>query len=168
MLEIQLHHGFDCSVERFWALFFDADWTRELILGGLGFATCDIDPMAERGDLRTRSMRVTPKLDLPGPVAKFLGPKLGYTENGRYNTKTQEWSYDLILSVFSDRIRMGGTVTVAANGADRCTRNSKLWCEVKIFGIGGLVERAAEKNMRDGWEKAAVWMRTWMAAHPPT
>lgn len=166
MIEFQLHHGFECSVDRFWALYFDADWTRELILGGLGFATCDIDPFVENGGFRSRTMRVTPKLDLPAPVAKFLGPRLGYTEHGRFEVATQTWSYDLILSVFSDRIRMGGSMTMAPDGPDRCKRVSKLHCEVKVFGLGGLIERAAEKNMRDGWEKATAWTRQWLADHP--
>ncbi len=162
VLEFTLHHGFNCSVDRFWVLFFDPQWTRELILEGLGFATCDIDPVVEADGKKRRSMRVTPKLDIPASIAKLLGPKLGYTENGRFDLATSEWSYEIVLSVLADRIRMGGRVRVDPDGPERCTRHSTLFCEVKIFGVGGLVEKAAEKNMRDGWEKAAVWMRSWL------
>lgn len=166
MLEFTLTHGFDCSTERFWALFFDPDWTRQMILEGLDFATCDIDPVVEANGKKSRSMRVTPKLDLPAAVAKLLGPKLGYTEHGRLDLATQEWSYEIVMSVMSERIRLGGRVTVEPDGPSKCRRRSVLWCEVKIFGIGGLVEKAAEKNMREGWETAAAWMRKWFAAHP--
>lgn len=165
MLEFTLHHPLRCSVDRFWTLFFDPAFTREMIVDGLGFASCDIDPIRDEGAIRRRDMRVTPKLDLPAAVAKLLGPRLGYTEHGRYTVATQSWSYDLILSVLSERIRMGGTVTVDGEG-DRCTRHSKLWVEVRILGLGGLVERAAEKNMRDGWNKAAEWVNGWLDRHP--
>jgi len=165
VLEFTLNQGFDCSTERYWALYFDPEWTRTMLLDGLGFATCDIDPIVEEAGKKRRSMRVTPELDLPAAVAKVLGPRLGYTENGRLDVATGEWSYEIVLSVMSDRIRMGGRFTVEPDGPDRCLRRSILRCEVRIFGIGGLVERAAEKNMRDGWERAAGWMRQWMAAH---
>jgi len=166
VIEFTLTHRFDCSTERFWALFWDPEWTRTLILEGLGFATCDVEPVVEASGKKTRSMRVTPKLDIPAAVAKILGPKLGYTENGRYDIATGEWSYDLVLSVLAERIRMGGKVTVEADGPDRCVRHSKLRCEVSMFGVGGLIEKAAEKNMRDGWEKASTWMTKWLAANP--
>lgn len=166
MLEFTLNHGFECSTERFWALFFDPEWTRSLILEGLGFATCDIEPVVEAGGKKSRTMRVTPKLDIPAAVAKILGPKLGYTENGRLDVATGEWSYEIVLSVMSDRIRMGGKLRVDPDGPGRCKRRSSLWCEVKVFGVGGLIEKAAEKNMRDGWEKASVWTQRWLASHP--
>jgi Protein of unknown function (DUF2505) len=166
VLEFTLNHGFNCSTERFWTLFFDPAWTRALILEGLGFATCDIDPVVEAGGKKSRSMRVTPKLDLPAAVAKLLGPKLGYTENGRLDLASGEWSYEIVMSVMSERIRLGGRLSVEPDGPDKCRRRSSLWTEVKIFGIGALVEKAAEKNMRDGWEKAAVWTRDWLASHP--
>jgi hypothetical protein len=166
VIEFTLTHRFACSVDRFWQLFWDADWTKTLIIEGLGFATCDIEPTVEAGGKKKRSMRVTPKLDIPAAVAKILGPKLGYTENGQYDLATGLWSYDLVLSVLSERIRMGGQLTVEADGPDRCVRHSKLRCEVSMFGVGGLIEKAAEKNMRDGWEKASAWTVKWLAEHP--
>ena len=34
--------------------------------------------------------------------------------------------------------------------------------EVKIFGLGGLVESTAEKAMRDAWNKTAVFHNQWL------
>lgn len=169
MLKVTLVHEMKCSEERFWEVFFDADFTRELILEGLDFASCEVDPFKEApGDKRTRQMRVIPKIDVPAAVAKILGPKLGYTEDGTFEVKTERWNYELRLSVLSERIKMGGQVRIEAIDDTRCRRLSDLWVNVKIFGIGSLVERAAEKNMRDGWNRAAVWMNKWLVAHPPT
>jgi hypothetical protein len=156
--ELSLHHEIHCSLERFWELFFDPGFTRELIVDGLGFASCDVEPVVDDGPWKKRTMRVVPKIDVPAAVAKLLGPKLGYTEHGKLDTRTREWSYEIVLSVLSDRIRMGGKVRVDAAGERRCMRHSDLWVDVRILGLGGLVERAAEKNMRDGWERSSVWM----------
>ncbi len=166
LIEFTLIHDFDLTPARFWQLFFDPGFTREMLLDGLGFGVCDIDPVIEAGGKRSRIMRVQPKLDLPAAVAKLLGPKLGYTEHGRQDVATGEWSYEISMSVLTERIRIGGRMTVEALGAERCRRTSHLWNEVRILGVGGLVEKAAERNMRDGWEKAATWMRGWIRQHP--
>ena len=165
VLEFTLDHPMHCSSERFWEVFFDPETTRELIVDGLGFGSCDVGPLTEKDGVRSRSMRVIPKLDIPAAVAKLLGPKLGYTENGRLDTKTMKWSYEIVLTVLSDRIKLGGRVHLVPDG-ERCRRISELWCEVKILGLGGLVERAAEKNMRDGWNRSAVWLNDWLDKHP--
>jgi hypothetical protein len=166
MLELTLNHEIDCSAERFWELFFDAALTREMIVGGLGFASCDCTEAVSRNGKRERSMRVTPKIDVPEVVAKLLGPKLGYTERGSLDEKSMVWTYTLELSVLADRIRMGGSMTVEAAGPGKCRRLSKPRVEARILAIGGLVEKAAEKNLRDGWSKSAVWLNGWLAKHP--
>jgi hypothetical protein len=166
VIELTLRHELHCTPERHWKLFFDPEWTRTLILEGLGFNKCEVGPLQTHGDTTERSMRVEPKIDVPGPVARLLGPRLGYNEVGKFHEPTQVWTYELRLSVLSEKIQMGGEVTLQPQGDDRCTRTSKLWMRAKIPVIGGMVERAAEKNMRDGWDKSATWINGWLDANP--
>lgn len=166
MIELTLRHELRCTPDRHWELFFDPDWTRELILGGLGFSKCEVGELDKAGDITTRQMRVEPKIDVPGPVARLLGPRLGYTEKGRFEETARKWTYQLVLSVLADKIRLGGEVTVEPQGDDRCTRVSNLWMEARIPLIGKLVEKAAEKNMRKGWDDSAAWINRWLDAHP--
>jgi hypothetical protein len=166
VIEFTLRHPLDCTPERHWKLFFDPEWTRELIVDGLGFMSCDVRPVRQEGTTRHREMAVTPKLVIPAAVAKLLGDKLGYTERGSYDETKQKWTYQLVLNVLTEKIRMGGEVTIEPLGANRCTRVSKMWVEVKIFGVGGMIEKAAESNMRDGWDKSAAWINAWLAKHP--
>jgi hypothetical protein len=164
VLNFTLEHEIDCSEQRFWELFLDPKFTRDMIVDGLGFAACEVGPLTEAGDTQKRPMQVTPKLVLPAAVAKILGPKLGYSEAGVWHPKEQRWRYDLRLSVLSDRILLGGNVTTQPRGDDKCVRISKHEVQIKIFGIGSLAERAAETNMVDGWDKSAVWMNRQLAA----
>ena len=163
MLNFTLEHEIDCSEERFWELFLEPGFTRDMIVEGLGFARCDVGPLKDAGDTQTRAMQVTPKLVLPAAVAKILGPRLGYTEAGVWHPEAQRWRYDLQLSVLSDRIRLGGDVTTKPLGEDKCIRISTHEVNIKIFGVGSLAERAAETNMVDGWDKSAVWMNRQLA-----
>lgn len=163
MLKFTLEHEIDCSEERFWELFLEPDFTRDMIVEGLGFASCDVGPLTDVGDTQTRPMQVIPKLVLPAAVAKILGPRLGYTEAGVWRPKEQQWRYDLRLSVLTERISLGGNVTTKPLGGDKCVRVSTHEVNIKIFGIGSLAERAAETNMVDGWNKSAVWTNRWLA-----
>lgn len=165
MLQFTVTHELNCSTARFWELFFDPDFTRDMIVGGLGFASCDVGPLQEADGKRRRRMRVIPKLDIPAPVAKLLGPKLGYEEEGVFDLTKEEWTHAERLSVLSDRIRLGGRMRAEPLGEDRCRRVSELWTKAKILGLGGMVERAAEKNLRDGWNKSAVYINDWLRRH---
>jgi hypothetical protein len=166
VLELTLHHDIHCSAERFWELHFDPAFVKEMIVDGLGFASCDVGPVVEDGHFRKRETRVIPKIDVPAAVAKLLGPKLGYVEKGKLDTRTQAWTYEIVLSVLSDRIKMGGTMTVLPADDAKCKRTSVLWVDVRIFGVGGLVERAAESNMKSGWNRSAEWMNEYLARPP--
>ena len=166
MIKVTLVHDLRCSKERFWKLFFDPDFTREMILDGLDFATCEIEPIKASNGIRRRAMEVKPKLDLPAAVKKLLGPKLGYREEATFDEATEEWRYTIHLNMLGDRIKLGGKMTIEEGTAQRCRRHSDLWVEARIFGLGGVVEKAAEKNMRDGWNKSATWINGWLAKHP--
>lgn len=165
MIEFTLRHPLRCTPERHWELFFDPDWTTQLLTEGLGFS-CDIGPVKQDGDERTRTMSVAPQLDLPKAVAKLFSDSLGYIEEGRFNDTKKEWTYTLKLNMLTEKIKLGGVVTLEPLGDDRCTRVSKMWAEAKIFGVGGLIEKAAEKNMRDGWGKSADWINGWLSNNP--
>lgn len=166
MLKFTVEHRLDCTPERHWELFWDAAWNETLIVEGLGFMSCSCTEAVDDGDYRSRQMRVTPKLKVPAAVAKLLGPKLAYTEKGRFHQPTERWEFDTILSVLTEKITMGGAVTIRDEGDGKCTRVTELWTDVKIFGIGGLVERAAESNLRDGWAESARWINGWLAKNP--
>lgn len=167
MLKFTVEHRLDCTPERHWELFWDPEWNEKLIVEGLGFMSCACDKAVDDGDTRRRQMLVTPKINVPAAVAKLLGPKLAYTEKGVFTKAAQKWTFDTLLSVLTDTIRMGGAVTIRDDGDGVCTRVTELWTDVKIFGIGKLVERAAERNLRDGWAESARWVNGWLADNPP-
>lgn len=163
MLNFTLEHEIDCSEDRFWELFLDPDFTRDMIVQGLDFARCDVGPLTDVGTTKTRPMTVTPKLELPAAVAKILGPRLAYDEAGVFHTDARRWRYDLHLSVLADRIEIGGDVTTKPAGEHKCVRISTHQVNIKVFGVGSMAERAARSNMEDGWNKSAVWMNRRLA-----
>ncbi len=166
MIRFTLVHDIHCAAERFWELHLDSAFTRALIEEGLGFHACDIQSVTREGDTVRRVMVVQPKIDVPQAVAKILGPRLSYREDGVYRADTGTWEWTTRLGVMADKIRMGGAMRVEPTGSDRCRRVADLWVDAKVFGLGGLVEKAAEKNMRKGWAEGARWTNAWLARAP--
>lgn len=168
MLEFTVRHPLLCAVDRYWRLFLSPEFSREMMLG-LGFSRIEIGPLVrdpKRPRQQTRSMKVTPKLDLPGPVVRAIGDRLSYEEHGTYDEDARRWTFRERMSVLPERILIGGSIRVEASPSGRCRRVSDLWVDVKIFGVGGLIERAAEANLRDGFRRSALWFNRWLAAHP--
>ncbi len=163
MTRFTLTHVIACDEATFWRLYLDSAVTRALIVEGLGFESCEI-PLLR--DEPTKLVRVTvarPRLELPDAVAKLLGPRLSYREEGTFDKERRVWEWTTELAVLSDKIQLGGSMRTEPAGPDRCRRIADLWVRAKIFALGGIVEKAAERNLRKGWQQSADWLNDALA-----
>jgi hypothetical protein len=158
-------HEIHCNAETFWKVFFDKDFNTKLYKESLGFPEFTIIDQRETDSELIRKVKGTPKMDVPGPVAKVLGSNFAYTEEGKFNRATQRWSWKMIPSTAADKLRNEGTLRVEPIGDSKVRRIADLVLEAKFFGIGGLIESSAEKQLRDGWDKSAVFMNQWLKTH---
>ncbi|MEO7328402.1 MAG: DUF2505 family protein, partial [Minicystis sp.] len=102
------------------------------------------------------------KMEVPGPVAKALGSNFNYTEDGVFDKSTKVWTWKLTPSAMPDKIKQDGKVTVVAIGDNKVRRTAEITMEAKVFLIGGLIESSGEKQLRDGWDKSAVFMNKYL------
>lgn len=166
MANIKLVHEIHCNAERFWKIFFDKEFNETLYKKALGFPEFSIVEQKETEHEITRKAAGQPRMNVPGPVAKLLGANFRYTEEGHFDKKTQFWKWKLYPSALADKLHTSGSVRIEPAGDGRVRRIAEMTLEAKVFGIGGLIESAAEKNMRDGWERSAHYMNKWLAEHP--
>jgi hypothetical protein len=158
-------HEINCNVETFWKVFFDKDFNTKLYKENLGFPEFTIVDQRETDSEIARKVNGTPKMEVPGPVAKVLGSNFRYTEEGKFNKSTQRWQWKMIPSTMADKMRNEGTLRIEAVGDTKVRRVAELVIEAKVFGIGGLIESSAEKQLRDGWDKSAKFMNEWLKTH---
>jgi len=159
-------HEIQCNAETFWKIFFDKDFNIKLYRENLGFPEFTIMDQRETDSEIARKVKGTPKMDVPGPVAKVLGSNFGYTEEGKFNKSTKLWQWKMIPGTMPDKLRNEGTLRIEPIGESKVRRVADLIVEAKIFGIGGLIESSAEKQLRDGWDKSARFMNEWIKTHP--
>ncbi len=153
----------NCNADTFWKLFLDKTFNEKLYKEVLGFPEYAITEQFETENEVVRRSAGQPKMELPGPVAKLLGSGFRYTEEGKLNKATKVWTFKLTPSTLADKIRNEGVVRLDAIGDSKVRRIAEITIEAKIFGVGGLLESTAEKQLRDGWEQSAVYMNKWIA-----
>lgn len=159
-------HEINCNAETFWKVFFDKDFNTKLYKENLGFPEFTIVDQRETDSDLVRKVKGTPKMEVPAPVAKVLGSNFSYTEEGKFNRATKIWQWKMIPGNMADKLRNEGTLRIEPVGDTKVRRVAELIVEAKInFMVNGLIESSAEKQLRDGWDKSAVFMNNWLKTH---
>lgn len=160
-MQFTVRHVFDTDVDSYWSkIFFDDEYNRRLYRDALGFPMYEIvkKDVADNGNI-VRRARMEPKADAPAVVKKLVGDSLTYTEDGSFDAAKKRWSYTIATSKLSDKIKIGGEFWVEPRGEKQVERICTVDVNVKIFGVGGVVEAFLESSTRDSYEKAARFTR---------
>jgi hypothetical protein len=163
MRQFTLIQDIDTDVAHHWQLFLDDAFDRAMYLEGLHYPSYERVERVDTDAEFRRTIRVMPKLDLPGPVVKLLGNGFGYVEAGVLDKKTLVWRAQTTPNMLKGKLRSAAVVRCEASG-DKCRRICELLVECTVFAIGGLVESSFEKNMRAGWAGSAAFMNKRIAA----
>ena len=110
------------DVDNHWKVFFDDEFEMKQALEGLGFASYEIVEVRRDADRIYRKTKGQPKLELPAVVAKALGPRFGYTEEGTFDKTTGVWKSRLSPNILTDRLSSDAVVRCEPAGAGRCRR----------------------------------------------
>ncbi len=149
-----------CSPETFWKVFLDERYTRALLVDELGFKEVTVLELGENA----RKLRVVPKVSLPGALQKLVGDSFAYEEHGTLDRAHNQWSWRMVPR--KEIVATRGTVRVEPAGDGQCRRSDEVVIEGKIFGLGGVIESTAEKEVRASFAKETAFLRRWLEQHP--
>lgn len=149
----------DCDVDSFWKTFFDDAFIRGVHLDGMGFREIEV---LEKSDT-TRRLRAVPKLEAPEAVAKILGDRFGYEERATLDRAKNEWRFSMSPNALGDKLRTDGVIRLEELGPKRVRRRDEVTFDCRLFGLGGLIENTAEKQLRASWEKEEAFLKKWLA-----
>jgi hypothetical protein len=158
--EIEVRHELDCSEDAYWEkCVFDAEYNEELYLRYLRFPHYELVEQKDLGDRMTRKVRIEPPVgNLPGPVKKILGDRLGYLEDGTFDKKTRRYSFKVTPTTLAEKTKITGELfTEPSKGGDagKCVRVARIKVDVKVFAVGGMVEDKILHDLRSSYEAAA-------------
>jgi hypothetical protein len=162
-VKLSLEYDLDCSAERFWALYYDADYTLRLHREALGSTSAEItEQSGDVGSGIRRTLRYGQRPDAPGPVKKIFGDEIITTEVSSFDPKTSTSSFSLTPGTMADKTEIRGSITITDRDGG-CRQRFELEAKVKIFGVGPVVERFIERQARDTQGKAVAYMEKELA-----
>lgn len=164
MKKVHLSHEINCSPETFWKLYFDPTFTEGVVTEAIKVDDFKILKYEENEREIHRITTGKPRLNAPAAIQKVIGNNFSYTEEVRFDRKTQIARSKITLSTFTDKVRNECTLRVEPIGPDRVRRIADAELEVKIFGMGGIMESGMEKQMQEGWTAGAEFTNRWLAA----
>ncbi len=151
--------SFPCTVDAFWRVFMDEGYLRALYLECLGFKGFEILELGER----TRKLRIVPRLNIPDVLARLIGERFAYEEHGTLDPEKSEWTWRMVVPPGAvDVVSTQGKVWVEPDGDGACRRRDELRVEGKVFGLGRIIEAAAEKEARNAFTKELPFCTAWL------
>lgn len=160
MQRIEISHLFDGTPDDYLAVIDGAEFEAQLCQA-VGLREHTVISTEDRGDHLLVRLRVVPERDMPGPVKAALGGKgMGYFEEEK-RPKNRPWhrEWTIFLDALGpNRFRCCGTFDLQpeAGGTRRTLRGE---VEVKLLGVGGLIEKGTAKGITETYEKTSVLVR---------
>lgn len=106
----------------------------------------------------TLKNRITPQDNMPGFIKKLVGGGFNYEETVTHQTGSDSVSAVMVPSVMRDKLKMGYTMRVVPVGENACRRIMEWDIEVKVFGLGGQIEKFAAAEVDRGLDASARFL----------
>ena len=150
-----------CNVEEFAAIYFSEDFNTQ-VAPHVGMKERTLVELRTLDDgSEVRRVKMVPSVNLPKPVLALTGgADIVYYEVSTYNPKTQTVAYN-IDSDANDTIDVRGKISFlkAPTGTRRLIEGT---VKVSIFGLGGIIEKVIENEVKKGYDKIGAYMQTYI------
>jgi hypothetical protein len=150
----------DCSDQEFWDRIFRSEEFNRYLYEGLGF---DYELQEWNRETGYRRTKVWPGRKMPRAVARVLGERFSYVEEGTFDSVAERYDFRVIPSALSDRIRAEGSVVVEPVSAEQCERRVMLEIGANVLGLGRLIEAYLLAVTREQYAKNAALVNEYLA-----
>ena len=164
MEDVTLRHEIETDEDTYWwKIVFDEAFNKKMYVGHMHFPEWSLLESTDSESELTRKVRVEPEVgNLPGPVKKVLGDKLSYLEEGTFDKKTKRYRFKVTPSSLADRTKVAGEMWVETLGPKKIARMCKISVEVKVFAIGGMVEKRIADDLRGSYDRGTAYTNDYL------
>ncbi len=123
----------------------------------------DCEKLEESDDGQiSRAVRVGPDREIPPAAQRVLGGKrLDYTEHLEYRRGAWKGTWRTEPSLMADKVDCKGTIEfLEVPGGVRRLVHGEI--KVKLFGVGGMVEKLIVSDVVKSYDKAAEFTQRWI------
>jgi len=158
---LEIRQLLDCPEKEFWPRIFRSEDFNHYLYEGLGFKYELQEWNPETG---YRRAKLWPIQQAPRAIAKVLGERFSYVEEGTFDAEAERYEFRVITSALPDRIRVSGTVTVEAVSPQQCERRVTLEIGANVLGLGRLIEAYFVAATREEYAKNAALVNEYLAS----
>ena len=160
---VRLEQVIRCPVETFWRDVFDDRLSAELFTKQLGFPVYRVLERSDEAGAIRRRVEIQPKLDAPGAVKAVLGHLFTYVEAGVFDGNVYRFELVPPEGIPADRATVRGVMRADPTPDGHTRRVIELRCEVRMFGVGGMLERFAIATAEQSYAAHAEALNAWLA-----
>ena len=160
-----IRHRFDVSAETWWnQVFFDPNYLTALHHEGLGCRAFEVVRLERDADGRVHQELATePRIIAPPVIRKAIGERVRYRERGLFDPRTGRYEFEIIPSSLTAATRIQGVITLESPQAHSVERVCDLQFEVKVRGVGRLIEAFIGRSYTQSINRAGAFTQTWIA-----
>ena len=165
MATLEVEHTFNCSEATFWdRVFLDPEYNERLFKTELKFPVWREVSREERGGTLYRVLEVVPYVgELPGAIKAVVGEGVGYEERGALDRAAKRYKVEVVPNRMAEKISVKVEMSTTPDGDNRCRRKARAEATVKIFGIGGSIEKRLLGDLERSYQKSADFTNRFIA-----
>lgn len=154
--KVRIEHVIECSEDTFWQLFLDEKYNQALFQGYLKFPLWKVASVVDGEKEMKRVVEVEPYVaDLPAAIKKVVGDNLRYKEDGRLDKEKRRYYVQVVPNRMADKIFVKGEQYTEPAPGGFTKRVFLADVEVKIFGLGGMVEKRVASDLTRSYDLGA-------------
>lgn len=163
---VRIEHTFECSEKAFWETFLDQEYNRQMFCERMKFPRWEVTQFEDAGTSVRRVVEVEPYVaELPGPIKKVIGDNIRYREEGTLDLSKNTYSLKVIPGRLADKLLISGKQFTESIGEGRCRRIFEAEVQVKVFGVGAMIERQIVGDLKKSYDIGAKFTEKYLAEH---
>jgi len=161
----KIQHLFNTDEATFWdKIFFDPEYNEALFAKHLGFNPYRVlEHVTQPDGTILRRVECAPPIEIPAIARKALGDSAAYVEEGRFDPRTRRFSVKVIPRMAADKLKSTALMWLEPRGDKKVERFVEIENEVKVFGVGKVLEAFIEKQTREVYDEASAFTNDWIA-----
>ncbi|HSC86936.1 MAG TPA: DUF2505 family protein [Polyangiaceae bacterium] len=154
--KVRIEHVIECSEEKFWELFLDEKYNQALFQGYLKFPLWKVASVVDGEKEMKRVVEVEPYVaDLPTAIKKVIGDNIRYKEDGVLDKEKRRYNVTVVPVRLADKLFVRGVQTTEPAPGGFTKRIFTADIDVKIFGVGGLIEKRVAADLTRSYDLGA-------------
>lgn len=162
MRSTTIRHILPTDASTFWKdVFFNKEFTQRMYSDVLGMG--QVEMLEQTGCTKkqlTRTLRCSKGVEMFAALAKKMGAGMSITEEGTFSVDKRGhglWRFEVIPSAYAEKVSLTGVLNVKRIKPGWIESKFVIDCNVKVLGLGGMVEKLMSRAINENFSKVAVF-----------